>query len=251
MSRLIPARPASREARGDRPGAAGAPGRDQAAQGPGTARRRPARPGDLAHRGVAGARQAQPAVDDPHPGHVPGRGGLRHHHRRVRRPAQRVRGPGHPLAVGHRAVRQLRRGGRRRPRQGPGGHAPQGPQGHGRLPPQHRWHDGGRPVHPARGRRPVRRGREPGHPRRRRRHRGHRGRRRVGDHRRVRPGAPRVGRRQVRGDRRHRRAQRPDRRPHHVPAGRDVPGPDDRAGRGCQPAEDARTRSPSTSSSLA
>ena len=53
------------------------------------------------------------------------------------------------------------------------------------------------------------------HPRRRRRRRGRRQRRRVGDHRRVRAGHPRVRRRPLRGHRRHRGALRPDRRPDH------------------------------------
>ena len=50
------------------------------------------------------------------------------------------------------------------------------------------------------------------HPRRRRRRRGHRLGRRVGDHRRVGAGHPRVGWRPQLGHRRHPRAVRPDRR---------------------------------------
>ena len=77
------------------------------------------------------------------------------------------------------------------------------------------------------------------HPRRRRGHRRHRVGRRVGDHRRVGSGDPRVGRRPLGGHRRHARALRPDRRAHHVEAGRDVPRPDDRARRGRRAPEDA------------
>ena len=62
------------------------------------------------------------------------------------------------------------------------------------------------------GRRRVRRRRRRADPRRRRGHRGHRVGRRVGDHRRVGAGDPRVGRRPLGGDRRHARALRPDRR---------------------------------------
>ena len=52
-------------------------------------------------------------------------------------------------------------------------------------------------------------------PERRRGHRGHRERRRVGDHRRVGAGDPRVRRRPLGGHRRHPRALRRDRRAHH------------------------------------
>ncbi len=97
------------------------------------------------------------------------------------------------------------------------------------------------PVQRARARRRGRgRGRR-GHPGRRRGHRGHRQRRRVGDHRRVGAGHPRVGRRPLRGHRRHARAlatgsscaspQEP---------GRELPRPDDRAGRGRRAPEDAQ-----------
>ena len=62
-----------------------------------------------------------------------------------------------------------------------------------------------------------RRGRDRGRadPRRRRHRLGHRVRRRVGDHRRVRPGRARVRRRPQRGHRRHPRALRPHRRADH------------------------------------
>ena len=76
------------------------------------------------------------------------------------------------------------------------------------------------------------------HPGRRRRDRRHRLGRRVGDHRRVRPGHPRERRRPQRGHRRHQGALRPHRRAHHVGPRPDVPRPHDRAGRGREPAED-------------
>ena len=93
--------------------------------------------------------------------------------------------------------------------------------------------------HPAHARRlRGRRGRRD-HPRRRRRGRGRGLGRRVGHHRRVGPGHPRVRRRPVRGHRRHQGAVRPDRREDHLQAGRDLHRPDDRPGRGRQAAEDA------------
>ncbi len=101
------------------------------------------------------------------------------------------------LAVVHRAVRQLRRGGRRGPGQGPGDTLRQDP--HARpspAPPRGRPRRRGAPVRPE-----LRSGdivvvRGGGHdPRRRRRRRGHRLGRRVGDHRGVGAGHPRVRRR--------------------------------------------------------
>ena len=89
-------------------------------------------------------------------------------------------------------------------------------------------------------RRPRRRRGRRGDPRRRRRRRRRRQRRRVGDHRRVGAGDPRVRRRPLVGDRRHEGAVGPDRRPDHQQAGRDVHRPDDRAGRGRVAAEDAQ-----------
>ena len=56
-------------------------------------------------------------------------------------------------------------------------------------------------------------------------------RRRVGHHRRVGPGDPRVRRRPLGGHRRHPGAVGPDRRAHHRQAGRDLPRPHDRPGR--------------------
>ena len=87
-------------------------------------------------------------------------------------------------------------------------------------------------------RRRRRRGRR-ADPRRRHRDRGHRLGRRVRDHRRVRPGHPRVRRRPLRGHRRHPRAVGPDRGRDHPGARPLVPGPDDRAGRGRRAAQDA------------
>ena len=63
--------------------------------------------------------------------------------------------------------------------------------------------------------------------------------RRVGDHRRIGAGDPRIGRRSVGGDGRDSGAVRPDHRPHHVEAGRDVPRPDDRTRRRRRTPEDA------------
>ena len=75
--------------------------------------------------------------------------------------------------------------------------------------------------------------------RRRRRHRGHRVGRRVGDHRRVGAGDPRVGRRPLRGHRRDARAVGPHRRADLGRARRELHRPHDRVGRRRQPAEDA------------
>ena len=76
-------------------------------------------------------------------------------------------------------------------------------------------------------------------PRRRHRDRGHRLGRRVGDHRRVGAGDPRVRRRPQRRHRRHARHLRRDRRRDHPGAGPVVPRPDDRARRGRRAAQDA------------
>ena len=72
-----------------------------------------------------------------------------------------------------------------------------------------------------------------------------------GDHRRIRAGDPRERRRPLGGHRRHPRALRPDPGADHRGPGLDLHRPDDRPGRGCGPAEDARTRSRSTSCSPA
>ncbi len=65
------------------------------------------------------------------------------------------------------------------------------------------------------------------------------------------PGHPRVGRRPLRGHRRHQGPLRPDRGPHHRQPGRVVPRPDDRARRGGRRARRRPTRSRSTSCSSA
>ena len=166
--------------------------------------------------------------------------------RAARRQAERVRRARGGVAVVHRAVRQLRRGdGRRaaaRPR--PRRCARPGPTRSPRV--RHaRRHDRRRSRRRALqvGDLCVVVGRR-GDPRRRRHRRGHRHGRRVGDHRRVGPGDPRVGRRPLGGHRRHAGAERRDRRAHHGQAGRDVPRPDDRPRRGRQPAEDTERDRP-------
>ena len=90
----------------------------------------------------------------------------------------------------------------------------------------------------------MRRRRGRGDPRRRRRGRGPRHRRRVRHHGRVGAGHPGERRRSLRG---HGRDQSPLGRDHgqdHVQARRDLPRPDDRAGRGSEPAEDAERDRP-------
>ena len=125
-------------------------------------------------------------------------------------------GAGHPLftgqvavlAVVHGAVRELRRGDGRRPRQGAGRHAAQDADRDRRAPADgcraaSRQRAGGEPRARATSswsqRRRV-------HSRRRRDHRGRRVGRRVGDHRRIGAGHPRVGRRPFGRHRRHARA---------------------------------------------
>ena len=161
-----------------------------------------------------------------------------------------VRRTGCGVVVVHRALRQLRRSDGRGPRQGPGGGSAQDTRRHDRTRPDARRLDRhrSRRLHSCVGR-PVRRRRRRGHSRRRRDHRGHRHGRRVGDHRRVGARHPRIRRRSLGRHRRDTGAERRDRRAHHSQAGRDVPRPDDRARRGRQPAEDARTRSPCRSCS--
>ena len=144
------------------------------------------------------------------------------------------------VPVVHRAVRELRRGGGRGPGEGAGRHAATHTVRDRRARPPRR-RDASRSVASTAldvdDLCVVTRGRD--HPERRRRHRGHRERRRVGDHRRIGAGDPRVGRRPLGGHRRHARPLRRDRRAHHRAAGRDVPRPHDRAGRGHVAAEDA------------
>ncbi len=88
-------------------------------------------------------------------------------------------------------------------------------------------------------------------PQRRRGGRRHRLGRRVGDHRRVRPGDPRKRRRPLGGHRRHPRAVGPDHRAHHRGPGLDLHRPHDRAGGGRHAGRRRRTRSRSTSCSSA
>ena len=154
----------------------------------------------------------------------------------------RLRVPDHPVAVVHGAVRQLRRSGRRRPRQGAGRRA---------APPAHR--DAGQAARPAPIRRTIKlvaehqpegRRRRPGrsrrhHPVRRRGDRRHRLGQRGGDHRRIGAGHPRVRRRPLGRHRRHAGAVRLDPRAHHGGAGLDLPRPHDQAGRRRRAAEDA------------
>ena len=100
------------------------------------------------------------------------------------------------LAVVHRAVRQPRRGRRRGPRQGAGRvPAPDPNRDRARRLRRTTGTEEQVPGDRAQDRRPRRRRGGRGHPRRRRRRRGHRDGRRVGDHRRVRPGDPRGRRR--------------------------------------------------------
>ena len=85
---------------------------------------------------------------------------------------------------------------------------------------------------------------ERGHPRRRRGRRGRGVGRRVGDHRRIGAGDPRIRWRPQRRDRRHQGAVGPHRGPDHVEARRDVHRPDDRARRGRAAPEDAERDRP-------
>ena len=167
-----------------------------------------AQPGDVRRRG------RQRARDDP-----------AHHGPRSASPSENVfAGLDRCVALVHRALRELRRGGRRGTRQGAGrrrcarraprrsriGCAPDGVARGGR---RARSSTLGDEVVVSAGR---------GHPGRRRGDRGHRERRRVGDHRRVRAGDPRVRRRPLGGHRRHPRPVRPDRRADHRQPGRDA-----------------------------
>ena len=173
------------------------------------------------------------AVADDHPVHP------RHRRARARRG---LRDPDHPVAMVHGAVRHLRRGGRRGPRQGAGRHA---------APHAQRDH---RQIAAGRRRRPVRAGARPcaeggtagpggsgRHRARRRRDRRRRGDgRRIGDHRRIRARHPRGGRRPICRHGGHQGAVRQDQGPHHRRAGLELPRPHDRAGRGRVAAKDAQ-----------
>ena len=139
------------------------------------------------------------------------------------------------LAVADGRLREHGRGVRRGPRPRPGRHAARDAQGDDRD--DAGRHDATPP--PSCARRHRRRRRRRGDPRRRHRDRGHRDGRRVGDHRRVRAGDPRVRRRSQRRHRRHARDLRPDRRRDHAGARQVVPRPHDRARRGRRAAQDA------------
>ena len=204
-------------------------------------------------------REARPAAPDPQPGDVRGRDRRGDHHDRMadpglrRRPAGRRRRAGlvqlhrGRLAVAHGHLREPGRGTGRGPRQGPGQGAAGDAHGDRGAPARRRREAGLRA--PARRRGGGRGGRaDPG---RRHRDRGHRLGGRVRHHGRVRPGDPRVRRRPQRGDRRYPGALRPDRGGDHPGAGRQLPRPDDRAGRGRRASQDARTRSPWASCSRA
>ena len=144
------------------------------------------------------------------------------------------------LALADRAVRQLRRGDRRRARQGPGGRSPGDAHDDLGIPSHHerRVRGGRRRRAPARRRRRGR-GRS-GHPGRRRDRRRRGLGRRVGDHRRVRPRDPRSRRRPLGGHGRHAAPLRPARDRGHAGAGPVVPRPHDRPRRGRRAAQDAQ-----------
>ena len=166
------------------------------------------------------------------------------------RPERWIRAGRGGVAVVHRAVRQFRRGAGRRPQQGPGGgHARAAPDPVGqeagraaprrqvaaralREPAPRRLRAGGHPRHDSAGRRGDRR-RGLG--------------RRVGDHRGIRAGGARVGRRLLVRDRRHAGAVRLAGGAHRRQSRRVVPGPHDQHGRRRPSARRHRTRSRSPS----
>ena len=195
-------------------------------------------------------RQAQPAAHEVQPGDVRGRDRQRPHHllphprlQLVLELGERLRPQHRGVAVVHRAVRQLRRSGGRGSWQGAGRHPAQDPRRDRRLRAAGRRRGRGA-LQPAPARRPVRGHPGTAHPRRRGHRRGDRHRRRVGHHRRVGTGHPGVRRRPLVGHRWHPGAVGPDRGEDHVEAGRDVPRPHDRPGRGGQPAEDPQRDRP-------
>ena len=145
------------------------------------------------------------------------------------------------MAVVHGAVRKLRGGGRRRPRQGAGGCAQAHAHGNageasGRSGSQQFPKGAG---HQPQGRR-CGRGRGRRHYSIGRRGRGrHRLGERSGDHRQIRARHPRIRRRPLGRDRRHPSAVRLDQGAHHGGAGFDLHRPHDQAGRGRRAPEDA------------
>ena len=190
--------------------------------------------------------EARPAPADQEPCDVHRRTRERDHHGDLlprglpwahRRPL--VRGDDRLLAVADRALRELRGGDRRGPRESAGEcvardqdddrRAPQAGCGRARGCPR---------TGPSKGRHRGHPGRR-GDPCRRRGHRGRRLGRRVRHHRRVRPGHPRVRRRPLGCHRRHEAPFRPARRHGHPGAGQVLPRPDDRARRGRRAPQDA------------
>ena len=205
------------------------------------------RPGTDFARGVRCLAQARSAHAGQESGDLRHRSRVAAGHGAVRprfrhRPAGLLHRPDRGLAVVHGAVRQLRRGDRRRPRPRAGrrpashAHRNQG-QAPRRSEKAQRLQAGFR-ARSAAGRRCPRRGRRH-HPGRRRRHRRHRfGQRSRGD-RRIRARHPRIRRRPLRRHRRHHRDLRLDRGAHHVRCRLVVSRPHDCAGRGRRAAEDA------------
>ena len=195
--------------------------------------------------------EARPAAAAEQPGHVHRRARQRDHDRDLlqgRRAGERraalVRRRDRDLALAHRAVRELRRGDRRGPRQGAGERAARdADDDHGAAPLPRRPPRGDRRARSAEGRRRRGRGGDD-HPRGRRHRRGRRLGRRVGDHRRVRARHPRGRRRPLGRHRRHEAPLRPARDRGHPGAGAVVPRPHDRARRGRGAAEDAERDRP-------
>ena len=169
-------------------------------------------------------------------------------HPQQRRGRAGLPGPDRRLALVHRPLRHLRRGGRGGPRTGPGGDAPADQIRHDRSSPGRRRDAGGGRLVRAAPRRPRRGPRGRGHPRRRRCRRGRRVRQRVRHHGRVGARPQGAGHRHPeQRDRRDDPHQRHPGHPHHGRPGRDIPGPDDRPRRRGE-APGRRTRSPSRSS---
>ena len=186
--------------------------------------------------------EARPAVADSEPGDVHRRARQRDHDGdllprscpwRDERPL--VRRVDRGLALADRAVRELRRSDRRGARQGPGQRAARDEHDDECDPARRAVGPRGRTA--ARRRR-GRRGRRH-HPRRRRDHRGRRLGRRVGDHRRVGAGHPRVRRRPLGRHGWHEAALRPPRDRGDAGARQVVSRPDDRTRRGRRAPQDA------------
>ncbi len=161
--------------------------------------------------------EAGPAGPGQEPGHVRRRGRRRPDHLHGDHELVGLQLDDRGLALADRALRQSGRGRGRGPGQGAGRNVAPDEAGYRGTPPDRLA--GGPDADP--GRRRARHSAQPrrprggrgwrDHPRRRRRRRGRRVGRRVGDHRRVGSGDPRVGRRSVRGHRRHEGPVRQDR----------------------------------------